>query len=228
MKIKMMAMCLIVFASLVCVSASGIAQETAESTQEKSTEKKVEEKAGEKTETAAADEKKAEAKSPAPTVFTIAKENIQFTAIGEWKSVPPKSNMLEAEFQIPKTGNDVKDGRLTIMRASGSNEANIARWQGQFKQEDGSTTASKTKTSKETIAEQTVHFVSITGTYLDSVGGPFSGTPKVERKDYRMMATIIETADFGKVFVKLYGPKSMIDKNEKSFKALIKSMKFAE
>ena len=142
-----------------------------------------------------------------PLAIKVAGGNLAFQATGKWKKVPPRSRMLEAELKIPKIEDDPQDGRLTIMGAGGTIDANIVRWQGQFTQPDGADTSDKTKVEKKTIADQTVHMVDISGTFMDSPGGPFSGQPKVERKNYRMLAAIIETASNGNYFVKFYGPK---------------------
>jgi hypothetical protein len=163
-----------------------------------------------------------------PITVLVAEDSIKFTASGNWKSVPPRSRMLDAELKIPKVEGDEVDGRLTIMGAGGSIEANIVRWQGQFVQPDGGDTSEKTKQKTMEIDGQKVDFVDITGTFMDAVGGPFSGRPKVERKNYRMLAAIIQTEANGNYFVKLYGPKSTIDKNEKYFKAMLESLKVSD
>lgn len=139
--------------------------------------------------------------------------------------MPPRSRILEAELRINRVETDSADGRLTIMGAGGSIEANILRWQNQFKQFDGGSTAEKTKTEVKTIAGQRVNLVDITGIFIDSPGGPFSGRPKIERPNYRMLAAIIQTPANGNYFVKLYGPKDTIDKNEEHFKSMIESLK---
>ena len=69
---------------------------------------------------------------------------------------------VDAEVLV---GKDTEDGRLTIMGAGGSIEANIDRWYGQFKQPDGSSTKDKAKVSKSKVAGQTVHMVDISGTF---------------------------------------------------------------
>ncbi|MDA7925220.1 hypothetical protein N9B46_00095 [Mariniblastus sp.] len=163
-----------------------------------------------------------------PLTVLVAEDSIKFTTTGNWKSVPPRSRMLDAELKIPKVEGDEVDGRLTIMGAGGSIEANIVRWQGQFTQPDGGDTADKTKQKTMEIDGQKVNFVDITGTFMDAVGGPFSGKPKVERKNYRMLAAIIQTEANGNYFVKLYGPKSTIDKNEKYFKKMLESLKVSD
>jgi hypothetical protein len=179
-----------------------------------------------KTETKQEESSDADDKAPEPISVKVADDNLQFSVTGTWKAIPPKSRMLEAELQIPRVGKDEQDGRLTIMGAGGSIEANIDRWKQQFTQPDGSDTNAKVE--KKTISGQTVNIVDITGTFLDSVGGPFSGQPKVEKENYRMLAAIIETKQDGNYFVKLYGPKSTIDKNADHFKAMIESLKVVE
>jgi hypothetical protein len=208
---------------LICMSAGML---TGQTTQESTKPKQDETKAAtsdSKQETEQADEK-----APDPITVSVAADNIQFTASGTWKSVKPRSRMLEAELKILRVGDDTEDGRLTIMGAGGTIDANIVRWQRQFTQSDGSDTKEKTKLEKQQISGQTVNLVDISGTFMDSPGGPFSGQPKVERENYRMLAAIIETADTGNYFVKFYGPKATVDKNAEHFKAMIKSLKIVE
>ena len=165
----------------------------------------------------------AQDKSIEPTVaFDVADGGIKLTASRSWNKVKPRSNMLEAEFQIPKVDGDERDGRLTIMGAGGSVKANIDRWIGQFSTSDGGpVTGVEPKTI--TVAGQKVHLVDISGTFADSMGGPFG--PKTKRANYRMLGTIIETETKGKYFIKLYGPKATIDANADHFHALVKSMR---
>ena len=114
------------------------------------------------------------------------------------------------------------------MGAGGSIEANIDRWRGQYTQPDGSDTAKMTKVKKAEYGGQKVTMVDITGTYLDSPGGPFAGGQQIERTKYRMLAAIVQTANDGNYFVKLYGPEMTMKKNAKKFEAMIKSVKVAE
>jgi len=200
--------CLVGFVFVALAVNSGVCQETA-------TDKKP-------------DVAKSKAAQEKPLTVLVAEDSIKFTATGNWKSVPPRSRMLDAELKIPKVKGDEADGRLTIMGAGGSIEANIVRWQGQFTQPDGGDTADKTKQKTMEIDGQKVNLVDITGTFMDAVGGPFSGKPKVERKNYRMLAAIIQTEANGNYFVKLYGPKPTIDKNEKYFKKMLESLKVSD
>jgi hypothetical protein len=165
------------------------------------------------------------ADEPKPLPIWVADDNLKFSASGTWKSVKPKSNMLEVELKIPRVGDDDRDGRLTIMGAGGSIEANIVRWEGQFIQPDGSPTSEKSKSTEKEVAGQKVNMVDISGTFMD--GAPFSGQ-KIERESYRMLAAIVQTEKHGNYFVKFYGPKATVDANAKHFKAMIQSLKVTE
>ena len=110
---------------------------------------------------------------------------------------------------------------MTVMGAGGAIEDNIARWVGQFAKPDDKDIKKETKE----IQGQKVYFVDISGTYKDSVGGPFAGGKVIERPDYRMLAAIIATEKDGNYFVKLYGPKKTIAANEEAFNKMIEGMK---
>lgn len=158
-----------------------------------------------------------------PLKFSVAGDKLSFEATGDWKSITPKSRILEKEIEIPKVGDDGEVGRLTMMGAGGSIDANIQRWEGQFSQSDGSTAEAKTK--KMTVDGMDVTIVDISGTFSQTMGGPFSGGKKVENPDYRMLAAIIETTGEGNYFVKLVGPAATVDANEAEFEKMIKSAK---
>ena len=158
-----------------------------------------------------------------PLAFNVAGGNLMFEATGDWNSVKPKSRMLEFEIEVPKVEADEANGRLTIMGAGGSIDANIQRWEGQFGQPDGSATEAKTK--KFTVDEMEVTMVDISGTFTQTMGGPFSGGKKVESPDQRMLAAIIQTPESGNYFVKLVGPAATIKANEAEFEKMIKGAK---
>ena len=139
----------------------------------------------------------------------------------DWTKKQPKVNIIAYEFAAPAAEGDKIDGRMTIMAAGGSVEANLERWYGQFAQPDGSATADKAKVEEKKIADQTVHMVDISGTFKDQAG-PFA--PAVVREGYRMLAAIIETKQ-GNLFVKFYGPEKTIKQHEEAFKGMIGSLK---
>lgn len=161
-----------------------------------------------------------------PLKFAVAGGELIFEATGDWKSVKPKSRMLEYEIEVPKVEGDNANGRLTIMGAGGSIDANIQRWEGQFSQPDGSATDAKTK--ELTIDEMKVTMVDVSGTFTQTMGGPFSGGKKVDSPDQRMLAAIMQTPESGNYFIKLVGPAATIKANEADFEKMIKSAKLAE
>jgi gluconolactonase len=165
---------------------------------------------------AAAEEK------PVERTFAIGEGKVAFTAAEGWKKVQPKSRIVEAEFEVPAAKEDEAPGRLTAMGAGGDVEANIARWAGQFVAPAGAEV--KPQVDKLTVDGSEVHIVSLAGTYKDTPGGPFAGGKPVMRENYRMLGAICVTKA-GNYFLKLYGPKATIAENEKSFRAMVESMK---
>lgn len=141
----------------------------------------------------------------------------RITVPGTWKQQQPKSGILMYEFSSPAVEGDKTDGRMTVMAAGGSVEANIERWYGQFSQPDGTATRDRAKTEKRTIAGRDVHVVDITGTYREQFGG------NAESPNYRMLAAIIVTPE-ANFFLKYYGPRKTITANEKAFKEMVESL----
>jgi hypothetical protein len=172
----------------------------------------------------AADEK-AVAKSN-PTI-DLAEGKIVLMAPASWVRKTPKVRFIDHEFAVPAEKGDSEDGRVTVMGAGGSIEANIDRWIGQFSQPDGSETKNQTREPerKKTISGLEVHFVDLAGTYKD-MPRPFDpNSPAVERKDYRMLAAIVASPTLGNYFIKLYGPKQTVTAHAGQFRKMIDGMK---
>ncbi|MEZ6095311.1 MAG: hypothetical protein R3C03_13945 [Pirellulaceae bacterium] len=156
---------------------------------------------------------------------SVADDGLSFQAPKNWDNVEPKVNMIEAEYAIEKADGDEQNGRMTVMGSGGSIDQNIERWYGQFTQPDGKATADVAKVEEMTINELTVHVVDISGTYADSMGGPFG--PKTDRDNYRMLAAIVETDSHGNYFFKFYGPEKTVSANEAGFKQMLKTLQEA-
>jgi hypothetical protein len=162
------------------------------------------------------------------SVFTIADGGVSLEAPAAWQRVQPKSGIVETEFAIPSAGNGpdggpLPPGRMTVMGAGGSVEANIERWYGQFAQPDGGSTKDKASTKKLKVAGRDVTIVDIAGTYKDSPGGPFAGGKTIDRPDYRMLAAIVEGPD-GNYFLKFYGPAATVEQHADGFRTMIEGM----
>ena len=155
-------------------------------------------------------------------VFTIPDGAYSLSAPQGWKRVQPKSRIVETEFQIPGA-ESAEPGRMTVMGAGGTVEANIDRWYGQFAQPDGSATKDRATTKRMKIAGCDVTVVDIAGTYKDMPGGPFAGGQTVQRPDYRMLAAIVQT-DGGNYFLKFYGPKETVAANADGFVKMVEGL----
>ena len=162
------------------------------------------------------------------SLFTIADGGVSLEAPATWKRVQPKSAIVETEFAIPSEGKGpdggpLPPGRMTVMGAGGSVEANIERWIGQFVQPDGGSTKDKASTKKLKVAGRDVTLVDIAGTYKDSPGGPFAGGTTIDRPGYRMLAAIVEGPD-GNYFLKFYGPAATVEQHADGFRKMIEGM----
>jgi len=155
--------------------------------------------------------------------FTIANGGFSLEAPAGWKQVPPKSRIVETEFAVPSDG-DAAPGRMTVMGAGGSVQANVDRWYGQFTQADGSATKDKATTKTLKLAGCTVTLVDVAGTFKDMPGGPFAGGQAVERPDYRMLAAIVETPEKGSYFLKFYGPGATVAKHADGFRKMVEGL----
>ena len=156
--------------------------------------------------------------------FTIADNALSLEAPASWKRVQPKSNMIETEFSIPAAEGDATPGRMTVMGAGGSVQANIDRWYGQFTQPDGSATKDKASTKKLNVSGSAVTLVDVSGTYKDMPGGPFAGGQAVDRPNYRMLAAIVEVPDRGSYFLKFYGPSATVSAHADGFRKMVEGM----
>jgi hypothetical protein len=142
-------------------------------------------------------------------------ETIHFTVPKAW--IPkPHSQMLLAEFAIPKAEGDQQDGRLTVSQAGGTLEDNINRWKGQFSKK-----LDKEEEKPIDVGGVKVTLVDFSGTFDDSRG--MMG-PTVTRPDYRLLGAIFEN-DGRLNFIKCYGPAKTIAARADEIKEFIHSLK---
>lgn len=162
----------------------------------------------------------AEAKAADTGPVEVKVEGFSFLVPASWKRVmPPSSRIVDAEFTIPRAEGDEFDGRLTMMAAGGDNDANIARWTGEFNQPPGQ--GAKVETVK--IAGSEAIWVDIRGEWK---GSSFN---RIEpRPDYRMIALIIPFNERSSYFLKLTGPRATIAGVEEEFKTFAKSARMRE
>jgi hypothetical protein len=154
-------------------------------------------------------------------VIRLAEGKLRLKAPESWVRKKPDSSIIEHEFVIKASKGDPADGRLTVMGAGGSVEANIDRWYSQFTQPDGASTKERAKLDKLQAAGQGITLVDISGTFKEQRG---PAAPATERKKYRMLAAIIATESLGNYFVKFYGPEQTVADNRKAFVTMIEGL----
>jgi hypothetical protein len=161
----------------------------------------------------------AEPAGPATPVITesgpLDLDGISFLQPAGWIRVsPPSSNILEAEFTLPKAEGDEYDGRLTIMAAGGGFDGNVGRWRGEFDglgQED-------MQTDTLTINGLEANRVDIRGVWK----GP-SFKPVPPREGYRLIAVILPTGAQSAYYVKVTGPLNTIAEHKPRIDSFVQS-----
>jgi len=162
----------------------------------------------------------AEDDAPERTI-SLAEGRYTLTAPEEWKREEPRSRIIEHEFSVPAAEGDEQPGRMTIMAAGGSIDANIERWYAQFKQPGGGATADVAKKEQKEIGDVTVHLVDISGTFIDRPNPMAAG---VDREGYRMLAAILAGDKIGQYFVKFYGPAKTVEEQQQAFAEMIEGL----
>lgn len=150
----------------------------------------------------------------------LAEGKFTLTAPEDWKREEPRSRIIEHEFSVPAAEGDEQLGRMTIMAAGGSIDANIERWYAQFKQPAGGAVEAA-KPEKLKVGDVEVHLVDIAGTFMDRPNPMAAG---VERENYRMLAAILVGDKIGQYFVKFYGPAKTVEEQHKAFVEMIEGL----
>lgn len=156
----------------------------------------------------------------------LADGKILLTAPERWVRKQPRVRFIDHEFAVPASKGDAEDGRVTVMGAGGTVEANLDRWIGQFTQPDGSETKNLVPEAdrKKTISGVEVHFVDLSGTYKD-MPAPFApNAAATMRKDYRMLAAVIVAPKLGNYFIKFYGPRQTVSDHAAEFRKMIDAL----
>jgi hypothetical protein len=155
---------------------------------------------------------------------TVDAGGVKFQAPASWKSVPSTSQMRRATLKIDPVEGDDFPGELVVFAfpgGAGSADANIERWQKQFKDKDGNPPKMETKTVKGknvdvTRAETSGHYIP-----------PQFGRPEPERPDARLLGAIVLT-DKATYVIKLVGPNKTLTKLRPDFDEMLTTMEVGE
>lgn len=143
-----------------------------------------------------------------------------------WTKETPASSMRLGQASIALAPGDAGKAELAVFHfpgTGGSAEANILRWQGQFKGPKGEPGAAVALTDSTKINGMTVITTDVSGTQL--AGNAAMGTgPGEDVPNSRMLASVIETPG-GNFFLKLTGPAKTITANEAKYRQLLKMVK---
>ncbi|MFO0910232.1 MAG: hypothetical protein U0794_18130 [Isosphaeraceae bacterium] len=148
---------------------------------------------------------------------------LKFEAPATWKSTPPQSQMRRAQLKIEPVKGDEDPAELIVFAfpgGAGTVDANVERWQRQFRDKEGNPPRAEVKVVKGKNVESTR--VEIAGHYFPS---NFPGQPKQpDRENYRLLGAIVLTDDTG-YFLRLVGPEKTITAAKPAFDKLMESFK---
>jgi hypothetical protein len=136
-----------------------------------------------------------------------------------WEKMEVQSSMRAGQLKYNHSDEKLQDPELVFYYfgpgQGGGIEPNIERWIGQFEGEP--------KTERETVevGGRKIHFLYAKGTYMESSGGPFSGT-KTAKPNSMMLGAILESKE-GAVFLKLTGEEKAVEAIKEAFIKLAKS-----
>ncbi len=157
---------------------------------------------------------------------TVDAGGLSFKAPKSWESVPTTSTMRRAQLKVEPVAGDDYPAELVVYAfpgGAGTVEANLKRWQGQFKDADGKPPKIESKTVKGMNTEVTR--VETAGHYKP---GTVPGrAPEPERENARMLVAIVTTARVG-YFLKMVGPDKTMNSLKPSFDAVISSLEVKE
>lgn len=151
---------------------------------------------------------------------------LTFEAPAAWKSQKPESQMRRAQLEIAAAKGDEDPAKLIVFAfpgGAGSVDANVERWQRQFRDKDGNPPKPDVTKVKGKNVEATR--VELAGHYYPA---NFPGQKKEpDRENYRLVAGIVVGADTS-YFIRLVGPEKTIAETKAEFDKLLASLKADE
>jgi hypothetical protein len=146
---------------------------------------------------------------------------IAFKVPGAWIVQAPKSSMRRAQLVAKGSGGPAE---LVVYyfgpQGAGSDQENIDRWIGQFKNPDGSKIEKAEVTSLK-VAGHAITRVEAAGQYSNTM--PTAGSDSSPVSDQRLLAAIVSTPN-GPYYFKLVGPDATVSEQRETFDALLKSI----
>lgn len=132
-----------------------------------------------------------------------------------WETVTTRSPMRKAQYKVTK---EKESAEVVFFHfgpgGAGGVQANVDRWFGQFQEPKEKLNA---KTEEVKAGKNKATLVQAQGTYLN---GP-PGGQKVAEPNSMMYAAILEGGEGGPVFVKMTGPKAVVESAQPAFRKMV-------
>ncbi|MGO9599363.1 MAG: hypothetical protein ACLP7Q_15345 [Isosphaeraceae bacterium] len=151
---------------------------------------------------------------------------LSFEAPQSWKMIPSRSPMRKAQLQVEAAAGDEFPALLVVYAfpgGAGSVDANVKRWQDQFRDADGNPPKIESKTVRGKNVEVTR--VETAGHYKPSAMPGMA--PEPDRENARLLGAIVVTERVG-YFLKMVGPDKTMTLARPAFDELLSSIEVAE
>jgi hypothetical protein len=138
-----------------------------------------------------------------------------------WIAEQPASSMRLVQYRVPGTGDE--QARFVIyyfgQGQGGSVEANVARWQSQFRGPDGG--AVEPVVERFTAHGNAVTLVELMGNYARGVG---AGPGEDFKQNQTLLAAVVETPS-GSFYPQLHGPSPLVAQQKAAFRAFLRGLR---
>ena len=125
-----------------------------------------------------------------------------------WKQEEPSNNLRLGQFKLPPAEGDKPTTEMYVASFGGDGggvDSNLKRWIDQFTPE-----GRKVKMSAGECEQGKYHFSDVTGTFLQSSGGPFAGGKKTPMPGYRSLSVVLQLSEKGVYFIRMTGPEKTV------------------
>jgi len=140
-----------------------------------------------------------------------------------WKQEEPSNNLRLSQFKLPAAEGDKPTTELVISSFPGDGggvNSNFKRWVDQF-----SPDGRKVKMTSGECKQGKYYVSDISGTYLQSSGGPFAAAkkPPTPMPGYRSISVVLTIPETGVYFLRLTGPEKTVSAAAESFRQSIEA-----
>jgi hypothetical protein len=143
--------------------------------------------------------------------------NLKSRTPPNWKEEPVTGQLRAAQFRLPKAEGDQRDAEVVIFQnITGSTQANIDRWKGQFIPPDGKTMKDVATVTEMKIGDADVTALDIHGTYKLKFPPNDPNAKEVLRPNFRMIAVVFNVKD-KPYHIRFVGPAKTVEQYKKGF-----------